>query len=163
MSPGTAAAAAETKNVGMGQIAIARTPAQLGTVLGSCVGIAIFDPRSQWGALGHVVLPDSHGRPANPGKFANTAVAHMLQLLKEQGARPAGLIAKIAGGACMFESAGPMQIGDANVRAVLRALEAAGVKAAAKDVGGTSGRRILLDCRTGALTVQTAGNPARML
>jgi len=163
MAFGTAAIAAETRNVGMGQIAVARTPARLWAVLGSCVGIALFDPRSQWGALGHVVLPDSHGRASLPGKFADTAVTHMLQLLQQQGARPAGLVAKIAGGACMFQSAGPMQIGDANVGAVLQALEAAGVKAAARDVGGTSGRRILFDCTSGMLKVESADGPSRIL
>ena len=162
MAPG-AATAADTQHVGMGQIAMARAPARLAAVLGSCVGVALYDPRSQWGALGHVVLPDSHGRASTAGKFADTAVAHMLQLLAQQGARPAGLLAKIAGGACMFQSAGPMQIGEANIRAVLRALAAAGVKTAARDVGGTSGRRILFDCTSGMLTVETADGPRRTL
>ena len=56
-----------------------------------------------------------------------------------------------------------MQIGDANVKAVLEALEAADLRPAAKDVGGTNGRRVSLDCSTGTVTVATVGNLTRTL
>ncbi len=49
-----------------------------------------------------------------------------------------GLTAKLAGGANMFGSSGPLQIGDANVEAVAQALRTAGIRITAQDVGGTS-------------------------
>ncbi len=36
--------------------------------------------------MAHIVLPESAGRDGAPGKFADTAVPHMLELLREQGA-----------------------------------------------------------------------------
>lgn len=159
----TAATTPSSASVGMGQIVIARKPVLLTSVLGSCVGVGLFHPRFHIGALAHVVLPDSSGRPAQPGKFADTAIPHMLQLLERQGVNASGLIAKIAGGACMFGSPGPLQIGDANVKAVLSALENARVRVSAQDVGGTAGRRVSLDCGTGHMKVETVGSNAKHL
>jgi chemotaxis protein CheD len=153
----------ENKLVGMGQIVVAQGPTQLASVLGSCVGVALFHPQLRLGCLAHVVLPVTNGSGAPPGKFADTAVPHMLQLLERQGADRAGLVAKIFGGACMFNTTGPLQIGNANIAAVNAALEAEGLRVAACDVGGTSGRRITLDCETGRVTVDTVGRDSRIL
>ncbi len=154
------AVAAETKTVGMGKVAVAGEHARLTAVLGSCIGVAVHHLRSRRGALAHVVLPDSDGRATAPGKFADTAVPYILSQL---GVPPTSLTAKIVGGARMFGTKGPMQIGETNIKAVVEALDKAGVRLAARDVGGRSGRRIALDCETGELTVETVGNPPKTL
>lgn len=150
-------------SVGMGQIRLATRPAGLSAVLGSCVGVAIFHPRLSLGLLAHVVLPDSFGRSGNPGKFADTAIPEMLAQLEKHGGKAGGSIAKIAGGACMFSGSGPLQIGLANIDAVTKALERAGLRIAGKDVGGTNGRRVTLDCGTGVLLVESVGQQPKSL
>ena len=163
MSFSSVAEVTETKNVGMGQVVVAGQPDCLTAVLGSCIGVAIYHERLRIGALAHVVLPESNGRTTTPGKFADTAIPYMLDLLKQRGAHAPVLVAKLIGGACMFGGKGPMQVGESNMQAVLKALQAAHVRVAAKDVGGNAGRRVLLDCQTGLLTVNTVGNPPRTL
>jgi len=158
MQPDTA-----EKHVGMGQIVAAPSPARLRAVLGSCVGVAIHCPRRRLGVLAHVVLPDSSGRSDSPGKYANTAVPEMLRALTRAGAPTSGLAAKLAGGASMFGHEGPLQIGDANVQAVVEALQKAGGRVAARDVGGRVGRRVTLDCETGQFTIEIVGQPPRVL
>jgi chemotaxis protein CheD len=153
----------DNQSVGMGQIALACKPACLRAVLGSCVGVALHHPRLHVGVLGHVVLPKRNGQTASPGKFADSAVPHMLQMLAKLGAPHSAVVAKIAGGACMFGIGGPLQIGDANIKAVTEALEAAGVRVAARDVGGTTGRRMSLDCSTGSVTIESVGNSIRTI
>ncbi|MCH8829861.1 MAG: chemotaxis protein CheD [Planctomycetes bacterium] len=113
--------------------------------------------------MAHIVLPDSAGRGGAPGKFADTAVPHMLQLLKEQGAPLHGLTAKFAGGANMFGSTGPMKVGDANAEAVSALLRIAGIRVVGQEVGGTKGRQVTFDCSTGEMTIAIAGQPARTL
>ncbi len=153
----------KNQSVGMGQILLASAPGQLNAVLGSCVGIALYHRRLKLGALAHVVLPDSTGRPGLPGKFADTAVPHMVHQLEAKGAMRNQLMVRIAGGACMFGVGGPLQIGDANIEAVTKALNAMGLRVQAQDVGGTKGRRMTLDCATGQLSVQTVGEAPRTL
>jgi chemotaxis protein CheD len=125
--------------------------------------LALYHPRLKTGALAHVVLPDSAGRGGSPGKFADTAVPEMLKLLRELGVPTHGLTAKMTGGANMFSGSGPLQIGDANAAAVARVLEGAGIRLAAKEVGGTKGRRVLFDCNGGTMTVECSGLAARTL
>jgi len=149
--------------VSMGQIAVAEAPDGLKSILGSCIGLAIYHPRKRVGVLGHIVLPKSSGKAALPGKFADLAVPNMLKKLREKGVSTAGLIAKMAGGANMFGKGGPLQIGDANVEAVLRELAAARIRPAGKDVGGTSGRRVVFDCSTGKMTIEVVGEPPRVI
>jgi len=145
--------------VGMGVISVANHPHEMYSVLGSCIGVAIMDPRAKLGAFAHVVLPKSNGRSALPGKFADTAIPHMLELLKERGASRRGLVVKIAGGAQMFASTGPMQIGESNAAAVRHAIRSAGLAIHAEDVGGTEGRKVTVDCAMAQLTICRVGQP----
>ena len=146
--------------VGMGQSLLARDPARLTTILGSCVAVTLYSSRRQVGMLSHVVLPNAKGSTSNPAKFADTAVPHMLSTLKIQGVEPRELTAKIVGGACMFGNGSCAQIGNSNVQAVVQALEAVGLRIAGRDVNGTSGRRISFDLATGGITVTSAGHPS---
>jgi chemotaxis protein CheD len=87
----------------------------------------------------------------------------MIAELERRGSGRAGLVAKMAGGACMFGDSGLLQIGPANIEAVRRALAAAGLAPAAEDVGGTKGRRVVFDLARGTLTVEITGLPDKVL
>jgi chemotaxis protein CheD len=143
---------------GMGQIAQAAAPALLTTVLGSCIGLAIYHPRSRHGLLAHIVLPASGGRSTPPGKFADVAVPYMLQQLAQLGLCDGTLVVKLAGGANMFGlPAGPMQVGECNITAVEAALAKAKLKVAARHIGGCKGRRVTFDCQTGLYKIEVVG------
>jgi chemotaxis protein CheD len=160
--PSTTASALETL-VGMGQIVVASLPQKMKAVVGSCIALTLYHPRLQKGLMAHIVLPDAAGREAVPGKFADTAIPQMLELVKPWGVPPQTLTAKFAGGANMFASSGPLQIGIANTEAVTRALQKAGIRITAQDTGGKLGRRIVFDCQNGAMTIESAGHPAKTL
>jgi chemotaxis protein CheD len=149
--------------VGMGQAFARRAPQRLWSILGSCVAVALCDPKRRVGALSHVVLPSASGRGGSPAKFADTAVPYMLQLLRETGVPSDGLVAKIAGGASMFGHSMPMEVGESNIQSIVGALQAAGIRVAAKDVGGNKGRRVTLDCSSGELLIEVQGSPSKIL
>ncbi len=149
--------------VGMGQIVAGGPPQQMKAVVGSCIALALHHPRLKNGVMAHIVLPNSAGRAGTPGKFADTAVPRMLEWFKQAGAPVHSLTAKLAGGANMFGTSGPLQIGDANVEAVAQALRTAGIRVAAQDIGGTRGRRVTFDCAGGEMIVESAGQPTKTL
>jgi chemotaxis protein CheD len=163
MNTATTSANTPEVTVGMGQIVAGAPPRQMKAIVGSCIALALHHPTLKKGALAHVVLPASGGRPGAPGKFADTAIPGMLELLKPLGVAVHGLTAKLAGGANMFGSHGPLQIGDANIEAVAQALRTAGIRILAQDVGGAHGRRVTFDCAGGAMIVESPGKPARTL
>lgn len=162
----TSSIALETQadaQVGMGKVVVGRAPADLKAILGSCVGVALYNRKLRLGSLAHVVLPESAERPGGPGKFADTAIPHMVDLMRRPGVRPFDLEAKIAGGANMFGSAGPLQVGDANVEAVLKALQTLNIRVIGRDTGGNVGRRVTFRCAAGEYVIETAGREARIL
>ena len=164
MASCTATDKVKETSVGMGQVIAGQAPHLLRSVLGSCIGVAVYYPRCQTGVLAHVVLPAASGRAGSPGKFADTAIPHILDLLKEMGVPCHGLTAKLAGGASMFGGdSSPLQVGEANAKAVSSALKRVNVSIAGKDVGGTSGRRVTFDCSTGEMAVEVVGKPVRIL
>ena len=65
--------------VGMGDLQVATGPVVFRTLLGSCVGLALYDPHRAIGGLAHVVLPNSGGTAALPGKYADTALPELLR------------------------------------------------------------------------------------
>jgi chemotaxis protein CheD len=163
MSMTTIAEVPVTTTVGMGQAVVVENPHRLSAVLGSCVGVVLYHPRLQIGALGHVVLPDSSGRSGAAVKFADSAIPHMLALLEKRGVHSSGIVAKILGGSCMFGNGGPMQIGEANIKATTKKLEEVGINIVGRDLGGTSGRRILFDAATGHVKIDSVGLPTRII
>ncbi|QDU30573.1 Chemoreceptor glutamine deamidase CheD [Anatilimnocola aggregata] len=142
----------------MGKIVLASGPDSITTVLGSCVGVAIYHPRTHHAMLAHVVLPASSGRASLPGKFADTAIPDMLQQLASLGICDNSLIVKLAGGSNMFGlPAGPMQVGESNLVAVEAALTKAKLRVASRHVGGNKGRRVTFDCQTGVYRIEVVG------
>jgi chemotaxis protein CheD len=143
----------------MGQIAVAQSSGVLRTLLGSCLGVALYDRRLKVAALSHIVLPNSLGKTDPPGKFADTAVPamilHMQELVSVERLK---LHAKIAGGANMFAGADARNsIGLQNVEAVERILDEMRIPIIGRHCGGEQGRRMMLDAATGIVTIDMVG------
>ncbi|MCS7174523.1 chemoreceptor glutamine deamidase/glutamate methylesterase CheD [Pseudothermotoga sp.] len=144
--------------IGIGELAVERNPAVLVTLgLGSCVGVCIRDPVSRVGGMAHVMLPDSGNRDVQtPGKYADTAIAVLVEKLLSLGAVKTRLEAKIAGGASMFETSG-MNVGQRNVEAVKHWLKYHQIQLKAEDVGGNRARSIEYNIETGKLLIRKVG------
>ncbi len=152
---------AELIKVGMADYKVGREPASLISYgLGSCVGIALFDPVTKVGGLAHIMLPDSTQARSteNPAKFADTCLPLMLADLVKMGAMKSRLQAKIAGGAQMFTFANAtdiMRVGERNsetVRVVLKRLD---LRLIAEDCGGNYGRTVELKLDSGVFRIKT--------
>lgn len=151
-------------SVPMGGFAVGRDAGVLRTFVGSCIGVALHDRRLRLAGLAHVVLPDSDGRPDDPGKYADTAIPELLRRMKAQaGGEAVRPVAKLAGGARMFAFQTGVLIGEQNLVAVERALDAAGIPVVGRCCGGNKGRRVALDVVSGAVTVEAVGEPPESL
>jgi chemotaxis protein CheD len=125
----------------------------------------LHDPGVPAGAMAHVLLPSrSLARDhSNPAKFPETAVPLLVERLRALGATPGRLVAKLAGGASMFTpllQPGTIQMGERNVVASRAALRAAGIPVVREAVGGTLGRTVRFDVRSGAVDVRSVGQDA---
>ena len=140
--------------VGMGQIAVASDSGTLRTLVGSCVSVALFDPRLHLAGLAHVLLPESHGTTEEPGRFADTAITELLRQLNKlsRGKQPHWR-ANIAGGAAMFPGHEEVTVGTQNITAVETLLRKNRIPIVAKACGGEQGRRVSIDVATGSMNV----------
>lgn len=150
-------------SIGIAQIKVVSTPEKVRTVLGSCIGVALYDRVARVGGLAHVILPDSSEGSGDPGKFADTAVDMLLEQVVAARGEQKRLVAKITGGASMFGGETTSGLGLRNSDAVRARLTHHAIRLAASDVGGTKGRRMLLDPETGDVEVQVIGETARVL
>lgn len=147
----------QTAMIGIGEYRVGNFP-MMTIGLGSCIGLTLYDPQKKNGAMVHIMLPDSGGRTDRPGKYADTAIPLLIKELDKMGSSKNSLIAKIAGGACMFEYFGTnLNIGERNTEKVRAALKEHGIKLSAEDVGGKVGRTVtFLPANGGKVSVRRA-------
>jgi chemotaxis protein CheD len=129
--------------------------------LGSCVAIAIYDPTTKLGGLGHMLLPTSpaQGAIGSESKYVDAGIELMVDSLVESGADRNALIAKIAGGANMFESVYQTlinSIGARNARSARETLAKLGIPVTGEEIGGNRGRTVEFDLASGELMVYCA-------
>lgn len=132
--------------------------------LGSCIGIAMYDPIARVGAMGHMVLPDSTAARSAPvgAKFVDIAVPLLLGALSAAGAEMRRLKIYLGGGAQVLQAAGAgnsLNIGERNAEAAHQRLAALGLTVTGEDLGGSKGRTMRLTMATGRVTVAASGGP----
>ncbi len=161
---------AESIKVGMADLKVATKPDDVLITLGlgSCIGIALYDPTIKLGGLAHIMLPDSTRikNNSNIAKFADTGIAELYRLMIKGGASKMRMIAKIAGGARMFEMSGNNAmgaVGDNNAAASKEALKKLGIRLVAEDTGLNYGRTVELHCDTGEYWIRSVGKPLKKI
>ena len=145
--------------VGMGDYAVAKNPVKLATLgLGSCIGIALYDPKKQIGGLAHIMLPSIKNARSkeNRAKYADTGILKLVEEMTMMGASKKHIQAKIAGGASMFSFVknDMLNIGERNVIATKKALLDLDIPIISEDTGRHHGRTIELDTLDGELFIK---------
>ncbi len=153
--------AAEPIKVGIAELKTVIAPQSIITTgLGSCVGVCVWDPNTKIGGLAHIMLPDSTASKnvQNKAKYADTGVLLLIEEVVKAGAVRSRLLAKIAGGAQMFQFPGQsniMKIGERNVETVKKVLQDNKIRILAEDTGGNFGRTIEFFPSNGDLVIKT--------
>lgn len=129
--------------------------------LGSCLGVAIYDPQAKVGGLLHLMLPTSTIDPAkavsHPFMFVDTGVPRLFQAVYGLGGDRRRLLVKVAGGAQFLGDERVFNIGQRNIAALTELFHRNGLGIHAKELGGRSSRTVRLDLATGQLFIYTPG------
>lgn len=149
--------------IGIADMKMAKGSGMLITyALGSCIGICLHDPQVRLGAMVHIMLPlNMETGRKNEMKYADTGIRETLRQMELQGAQRRRIVAKIAGGAKMFEVNGGSlgNIGQRNIDSVHMILKREGITLLKEDVGGTTARTLLFDVSNGLCCVRCYGRP----
>lgn len=154
--------------IGISEIAVTGAPGVLVSYgLGSCVAIALYDGEKRVGALAHPLLPEPSAKAdvtVKSSKYVSHAVDMMVEELAERGCATSRLVAKLVGGAAMFESLYNRYreaIGQKNVEAAVSALARHGIPIVGQDTGNDYGRTLEFYTETGTIVVKAVQQPTK--
>jgi chemotaxis protein CheD len=115
----------------------------------------------------HYMLPDSTklSNNTNIAKFGDTGIQALYKQVVAAGANPRRLVAKIAGGACMFAATGTTvrNVGSRNIELARLMLKAMHIPLVAEDVGLNYGRTVELNCENGEYTIKAVGKGNKVI
>ncbi len=148
--------------VGMSEIKVAKGPAIFTCLgLGSCIGLVAIDEQADVCGMIHIMLPEAFkDKPVDkPGKFADTGIPELLSQMEKLGASKSRMIMAYAGGAQVFkfgsDSSSRLDVGARNGDAVTKILKSLGARVLAYDIGGSSGRTVIVNAEDGEVKVRT--------
>ncbi|GFE61512.1 chemotaxis protein CheD [Geobacter sp. AOG2] len=139
-----------------GEVFVAKRPALVSTVLGSCVSVVLHVPRTGMGAICHAMLPS--GAKDDDFRYVDKAVSYLYDRLTSMCGGPSGIEAKLFGGADMLNSGvrneDVSSVGRQNVEAALQVLDTLGLKVSAADTRGSQGRKLFFYSQSGEVFVR---------
>jgi len=151
-------------HVGIGEYKVDRSPTRIHTVLGSCVGVIIYEPDKKIGGLAHIYLPNSSdyknstslGITGERCNFADLLIPRMIDDLLAMEACYAKLLAYLTGGAYMLKvSYSPdFDIGKKNLAAAREILKSRNIHARELSIGGPTGQSVYFNLFDGGIDVK---------
>ena len=128
--------------------------------LGSCIAVAVYDPKANVGGLLHFMLPDSSidtdKARKNPAMFADTGVPLLFKSCYSLGAVKAHMFVKAVGGASVVDDGDYFRIGQRNITAMRKIFWKNNVMIEAEDTGGKHNRTIRLHISDGRCYVKNS-------
>ncbi len=146
--------------VGVSDLRVSNDPAEtiITYSLGSCIGVAAFDPSAKVGGLLHYQLPSAalHADRAtsNPNMFADSGFANLLTMIEKIGGNRKRLKIGIAGAAQMLNDANVFDIGRRNHTAIRKILWQQGMLISGEQIGGKTPRTLSLKIADGSIMVK---------
>ncbi len=129
--------------------------------LGSCIGICLYDPMIRLGAMVHIMLPEApQNNIDNLFKYADTGIRETIRKMEAFGAMRSRMVAKIAGGAKMFDIPDTSMlgnIGERNAAAVKKVLIEERIRLLKEDTGANYARTLVFDVETGMAKIKVYG------
>ncbi|MBF0181541.1 MAG: chemotaxis protein CheD [Magnetococcales bacterium] len=160
-----------------GELFISTVPAEVHTILGSCVSIVIYHPRLKQGAICHGRKPTRGCAHAvcglkvcrELGDYVSCSVEFMLAYFDQKGTPRQELEVKLFGGAMMFNNLPStmenpvLGMGKRNIDTAMEVIRANHLHLTASDVGGPWARQILFYTETGEIKLKRVRTSASEL
>ena len=129
--------------------------------LGSCIGLAIYEPQAVVGGMLHYMLPssaiDAVKAESNPFMFADTGIPALFKQIYELGAEKSRIKVFVAGGAEIMDQEGIFNLGRQNYSALMQILTKNNVSIWKQAVGGYSNRTVKMEIASGNIYLKTSG------
>ena len=128
--------------------------------LGSCIGLALYDPEAVIGGMAHCMLPLSRLTTPPPAMesalFTDTGCVLLLNEMVRQGARKNRMRAWLAGAAALRGDNALFRIGERNYAVARKVLMKNGIRLVGEACGGCLSRTMALYMDEGRAVLRTA-------
>jgi len=155
--------------VGLGEIKISNSSHDVLVAygLGSCLGIAMYDPAAHVAGMLHAVLPTGN-LPSNNEesctKYVFSGIEILIENITKAGGQRSRIVIRMAGGANMLgvtAFSDIMNIGQRNIDAAHQKLKELNMKVAGEEVGGNIGRTVRFYVSDGRVAIRMIGGKER--
>lgn len=133
----------------------------IGTTLGSCIGVCLFDQVNRISGMNHFLLSGeliiSNFLQDKTARYGQYAMEILIGEMVKIGARRERMIAKVFGGAHMLKSMGTHiknKVSNANIVFIRQYLKLEEIPCVAEDSGGESARKIMFFTNSGKVLVK---------
>ena len=134
-----------------GNILITSVPTDIITVLGSCVSVCIWDKQLKLGGINHYLLPGNLNEDSNNASRGSSATDMLIKSFINRKSNIKDLEAKVFGGC---NSIHQNDVGKKNIEIAFKKLKEAGIPIVASHTGGSFGRKIIFNTRTGKVLMR---------
>lgn len=143
--------------INTGELMVAFKPVILKTILGSCVGVILWDPVLKHGGMCHYLLPIAPKDELSV-KYGDMAIPTLYNKMLEGGSKKDNLFAYVYGGALILDQNEIFFVGDRNILIAIKCLNYYGIRTGEFETGGERGRMVELDTGTGTVKVRFIQN-----
>jgi chemotaxis protein CheD len=141
-------------NILAGHLLVTTEQCILSTILGSCVGVCLYDTENHIAGLNHYLLPvwEKHG-PATP-KYGDISIEMLIKKMLLAGSNIENIEAKVFGGGDVINlKENVFKVGQRNINIALQKLEEHHINIVEQNVGGRRGRKVFLNTIDGSTVV----------
>jgi len=125
-------------------------PAEVTTILGSCVAVCLWDRYLGIGGISHYMLPSWYGMELASPKYGNIAIERLTERMLQLGCKKNNLVAKVfGGGEVITVSSSTMHIGERNIMVAEEMLSERNIPIIGRSTGGKNGTKIIFNTHTG--------------
>ncbi|MCE5262124.1 MAG: chemotaxis protein CheD [Deltaproteobacteria bacterium] len=155
--------------VGISDVKVSNNPGDVLVTyaLGSCIGVAVFDPVAKVGGLLHFMLPDSsldaNKAKVMPAMFADTGIILLFKSCYALGAEKKRMIVKVAGGANILDDTNYFRIGQKNITAMRKIFWRNNVLIDREDTGENFNRTMRIDLSDGRCVLKSSNGTVKDL
>jgi chemotaxis protein CheD len=132
-----------------GEIVVVEDGSTLLTVVGDGIAVCLWEPTGKVAGLAHFLEGATRDPACATPRYGNVAIPHLVNLLR-RWTSGVSLEAQVYGGAIRESTS---RKGEENATIARKILDRFGIPVASSDTGGTKGRKIVFDTRSGHVAV----------
>ena len=142
-----------------GEYHVTKKQMSIDTLLGSCVGVCLYNSKNGYAAMNHFLLDRPNDEQTTDiGRYGTTSTDQIISTLMSVDDNPFNYRAQIFGGASVVDAlTDSRNIGGRNMLVAQEVLDSYRIRVTKKDVGGTRGRRIKFDTASNTVHCRYTG------